>query len=139
MFTLYKIMQRLTDFWAAYSQLRWQLNYIFIKYPLSFQLMPTGSDVDDADGFMATTSLLLLRKTSKALISFYIDSELLNGWPLSMDLLKFNVSIAYGKAEQVPPSYYLKPLLTPSAAQMSSARLLGQDWPRPVQRRIMLV
>jgi hypothetical protein len=61
--------------------------------------MPAGSEVDDAEGFKATATLLLFKKTSKALVSFHFDSELLNYWPVSMGLLKFDVSIAYGKAE----------------------------------------
>ncbi|KAF8499454.1 Spc7 kinetochore protein-domain-containing protein [Gautieria morchelliformis] len=122
--TLRMIVQRLTDFWAAYAQLRWQLNFIVIKYPLSFQLMPTGSGVDDAEGFKATASLLLFRKTSKALISFHIGSELLNGWPLSMDLLKFDVAIAYGKADPIIVGEALRTRLAEASAAENHACLV---------------
>ncbi|KAF8592058.1 hypothetical protein K439DRAFT_1537791 [Ramaria rubella] len=122
--TLRTIVQRLTDFWASYAQLRWQLSFIIIKYPLSFQLMPAGSSIEDAKGFKATATLLLHKKTSKVLVSFHFDSEMLSNWPATMDSLHYEVSVVYGKANSEVVGEALKTRLAEASTVENHACLV---------------
>ncbi|GJJ09533.1 hypothetical protein Clacol_003756 [Clathrus columnatus] len=95
--TLRSIIQRLSDFWTSYFQLRWQLSFITIKYPLSCQLLPSGSTVNEARGFQATVTVLLLNKTAKAKISFSFNEDLLSQWPNTLSALQYTVGVIYGQ------------------------------------------
>ncbi|KIJ45653.1 hypothetical protein M422DRAFT_166538 [Sphaerobolus stellatus SS14] len=94
----YAIIQRLTDFWASYTQLRWQLKFIFVRFPTTCRLLPEGSSIDEAEGIEVAVTLLLQQKTSKVFVQFQLDDGILGYWPTSLDSLRYDVSVAYGKA-----------------------------------------
>lgn len=91
------MIQRMSDFWASYFQLRWQLRFIVIKYPLSCQLLPSGTTITEAQGFQVTVTLLLLKKTAKAEIKFSFSEELLSQWPNTLSMLQYTVQVLYGQ------------------------------------------
>jgi len=99
-FTLFiKVIQRLSDFWASYSQLRWQLKFLLVRYPVTCALLPPGASVDEAEGIEVAVTLLLQKKSSKVLVRFYLDDDVIGRWPGSLESLTYDVSVAYGKAK----------------------------------------
>ncbi|KAJ3547716.1 hypothetical protein NM688_g5373 [Phlebia brevispora] len=92
-----KIVQRLGDFWSSCAQIRCQLTFLSIKYPLSVQVL---SD-DNATPYLKTTATVLFPTAkSKAYISFVLDYNTYAHWPLTISSLKTDVKVAYGPIEQ---------------------------------------
>jgi hypothetical protein len=107
-------VQPLSDFWSACTQLRSQLTFLRIKYPLDVEAVP----VDGAPASLrATATVLFPSIKSKALISYIFDWDTYSRWPLAIDGVKCDVKVAYGSAEYVDPFISRKP-----AANWSNSR-----------------
>ena len=91
-----QIVQRLSDFWSSCAQIRSQLTFLKIKYPLSVKLIPVENS---APSLRVTATVLFLPLKSKANISFTFDSQTYMRWPLTITSLKTDVEVAYGSIE----------------------------------------
>ena len=94
-----KIIERLGDFWSSCAQLRSQLTFLAIKYPLNVQ----GVTDDDhgQDYLKATATIMLPVVKGKALITFLLDKDTYTRWPLSIQGLKVDAQVAYGNIQYV--------------------------------------
>ncbi|TDL28754.1 hypothetical protein BD410DRAFT_781291, partial [Rickenella mellea] len=93
-----QVLERLGDFWASLAQIRSQLKFLGIKYPLSID---TGT-LDGAElsgALRATASILFPKPMSKALVSFVFKSEMVETWPMSIRSIGCEVQVVYGTAE----------------------------------------
>lgn len=94
--TYEQVVQRLGDFWISCAQIRSQLMFLSIKYPLTCQLVPVDNSMPL---FKATASVLFPSRKAKADISFIWDYKTYLEWPMSIGSLKSDVHIAYGGIE----------------------------------------
>ena len=86
-------VERLSDFWSSCAQLRSQLTFLAIKYPLSVGLT---TDDEGQEYLMVTVTVMLPGVKGKALISFLLDKDTYTRWPMSVHGLKSHVEVAYG-------------------------------------------
>lgn len=95
---LSQVLERLGDFWSSCAQLRSQLTFLAIKYPLAVE-----SVVDEKDDtyLQATATVMFPSAKGKAFISFLFDRDTYSRWPLSVRSLKSDVQVAYGSLEYV--------------------------------------
>lgn len=91
-----QIIQRLGDFWSSCAQIRSQLTFLKIKYPLALTLLPVKNA---APSLKVTATVLFLAVRAKAYISFVFDAETYTRWPLTIAALKTDVEVAYGGIE----------------------------------------
>ncbi|KAI0758387.1 Spc7 kinetochore protein-domain-containing protein [Irpex lacteus] len=91
------IVQRLSDFWASCAQIRLQLTFLAVQYPLELQLLPGDNGLPT---FQVSAKVLFPSTKSKANIMFIFDSDTYSRWPLSIGLLKCDVKVAYGRADR---------------------------------------
>ncbi|KAI0095293.1 Spc7 kinetochore protein-domain-containing protein [Irpex rosettiformis] len=91
------IIQRLSDFWASCAQIRLQLTFLAVQYPLELKLLPGENGLPT---FEVSTKVLFPSVKSKANIKFIFDSDTYLRWPLSIGLLKCDVQVAYGRADR---------------------------------------
>lgn len=89
--TLKQLLESLGDFWTSCSQIRTQLTFLSIKYPLVLEPLPK-----EYQGFKASASLLFQKQRAKATVSFVFDEELLAEWPFKIRALGCQVKVAYG-------------------------------------------
>ncbi|KAH9891025.1 Spc7 kinetochore protein-domain-containing protein [Cubamyces lactineus] len=88
-----QVLERLGDFWSSCAQLRSQLTFLAIKYPLTVEALLD----DKGQPFLrATATVMFPSLKSKALISFFLDKATYSRWPLSVRGLKADVRVAYG-------------------------------------------
>lgn len=97
---LRQIVTSLGDFWSGCHELRKQLVFLSIKYPLTIEALPRTSD-GLLSGMKATASVLLLQLNAKVYISYILDNETLARWPRSLEDLKWEIKVAYGDVEYV--------------------------------------
>ena len=88
-----QVLERLGDFWSSCAQLRSQLTFLSIKYPLTVEAL---LDEKDQPFLRATATVMFPLLKSKALISFLLDKETYSRCPLSVRGLKADVRVAYG-------------------------------------------
>ncbi|KAI0639064.1 Spc7 kinetochore protein-domain-containing protein [Trametes polyzona] len=91
-----EVVQRLGDFWSSCAQLRSQLSFLAIKYPLAVESL-----VDDQGSpvLRAKATVMFPPARGKAFISFLWDRETYSRWPLSIRDLKWDVQYAYGSIQ----------------------------------------
>ncbi|KAH8086664.1 Spc7 kinetochore protein-domain-containing protein [Cristinia sonorae] len=94
---LKQIVQMLGDFWSSCAQLRSQLSFLNIKYPVSTMLKTPGSGSSD---LIACATVLFRSVKSKAQILFVLDPDAYSSWPMSIRSLKTEVNVIYGRADQ---------------------------------------
>ncbi|OBZ79248.1 Kinetochore protein spc7 [Grifola frondosa] len=94
--TIKKIVECLGDFWSSCAQLRSQLVFLAIKYPLTVETIETEMSL----ALKATATVLFPHSKGKAFISFLLDKETYSRWPMSIDSLKSEVQIAYGNIQR---------------------------------------
>jgi len=92
--TLKQLLESLSDFWTSCAQIRTQLSFLSIKYPLVLEPLPTTQK--DNQGFKANASLLFQKPRAKAIVSFVFDQKLLARWPFKIRTLDCHVKVAYG-------------------------------------------
>jgi len=92
-----QVVQTLGDIWSSFAQLRTQLTFLAIKYPLAIAPLPGGA------GLVATATVLLPALRAKALVAYALDADTLVRWPRSVAAVACSVRIAYGSVECVPP------------------------------------
>ncbi|KAL7285776.1 hypothetical protein ACG7TL_000885 [Trametes sanguinea] len=92
-----QVLERLGDFWSSCAQLRSQLTFLAIKYPLAVE-----SVVDEKDDtyLQATATVMFPSAKGKAFISFLFDRDTYSRWPLSVRSLKSDVQVAYGSLDR---------------------------------------
>lgn len=94
---LHQVLECLGDFWSSSAQLRTQLTFISIKYPLTISIV---SDNDNSDPYLHVTVTILFTHTrAKAYVSFILDMPTFSQWPLSIGSLQTDVKVAYGNIE----------------------------------------
>lgn len=93
------VVQSLGDFWSACNQLRSQLTFLSIKFPLTIEPMSLNDDSDRISGVRAKAMVLLDSLESKVYIYFIWDSDVLARWPLSIASMKYDIKVAYGEAD----------------------------------------
>ncbi|GJE85895.1 Spc7 kinetochore protein-domain-containing protein [Phanerochaete sordida] len=94
---LCNVMQPLGDFWSSCTQLRSQLTFLRIRFPLEVEAVP----VDGAPPSLRASAMVMLPAAkSKASVSFVFDWGTYSRWPLSIRGLRCDVEIAYGSAER---------------------------------------
>ncbi|OCH88589.1 hypothetical protein OBBRIDRAFT_836452 [Obba rivulosa] len=93
-----EIVQRLGDFWSCCAQLRSQLTFLSIKYPLSVE---TIQRPDTAPDLKATATVMFPAAKGKAFISFILGPETYSMWPISISSVKTEVNVAYGQIQYV--------------------------------------
>ncbi|KAI0828296.1 Spc7 kinetochore protein-domain-containing protein [Trametes gibbosa] len=91
-----QVIERLGDFWSSCAQLRSQLAFLSIKYPLAVESLV---DEDGQSFLRATATAMFPRVAGKAFISFLWDRNTYSRWPLSVQGLKTDVKRAYGAIE----------------------------------------
>ena len=96
--TLKQVVERLGDFWSCCAQLRSQLMFLAIKYPLDVEIV---NDEQGLDYLKATATVIFPRAKGKAYISFLLDQDTYTRWPLSVRGLKSHVEVAYGAIQYV--------------------------------------
>ncbi|EKM60780.1 uncharacterized protein PHACADRAFT_168096 [Phanerochaete carnosa HHB-10118-sp] len=93
---LCSVVQPLGDFWSSCAQLRSQLTFLRIRFPLDVEAVP----VEGAPSSLRASAMIMLPSAkSKAFVSFIFDWNTFSRWPLSIRGLKCDVEIAYGSAE----------------------------------------
>ncbi|KAH9853039.1 Spc7 kinetochore protein-domain-containing protein [Lenzites betulinus] len=91
-----QVVERLGDFWSSCAQLRSQLSFLAIKYPL---IVESLIDEHNEPVLRATATVMFPRVAGKALISFIWGKDTYSRWPLSVQGLKTDVKRAYGAIE----------------------------------------
>lgn len=90
----------LSDFWTSTTQIRTQLKFLAIKYPLKLETV-LSQDKRASNGFKAIASILLHKLKAKALVAFVFDEAVLAAWPFAIQQIECEVQIAYGKVKSV--------------------------------------
>ena len=93
-----QIIERLSDFWSSFAQLRSQFTFLGIKYPLQVEGV---TDEHGHDYLRATATVMLPRVKGKTYISFILDKDTFTRWPLSVRGLKVDAKVAYGDVQYV--------------------------------------
>ncbi|KAI0374510.1 hypothetical protein BV20DRAFT_1033319 [Pilatotrama ljubarskyi] len=93
-----QVIGRLGDFWSSCAQLRSQLTFLAIKYPLSVEAL---EDDKGQPVLHATATVMFPQVLGKAFISFLFDRDTYSRWPLSVRGLKPDVQVAYGAIQYV--------------------------------------
>ncbi|OJT06038.1 Kinetochore protein spc7 [Trametes pubescens] len=88
-----QVIELLGDFWSSCAQLRSQLAFLAIKWPLAVEAL---ADDSGALFLRATVTMMLPAARSKAHVSFLWDRDAYARWPLSVGALKTDVQVAYG-------------------------------------------
>ncbi|KLO20428.1 Spc7-domain-containing protein [Schizopora paradoxa] len=94
--TVKQLVESLGDFWTSCAQIRNQLTFLSIKYPLVLE--PLSSQTD-CQGFKARATLLFQKQRAKATVSFIFNEELLARWPFKIRALECQVKVAYGAVD----------------------------------------
>ena len=84
------------DFWSSCTQFKSQLTFLAIKYPVTVEMRSIPSDTPH---LVAQATVLFPSVKSKARISFVLDAPTYARWPMSIQSLKTEVKVAYGRAE----------------------------------------
>ncbi|KAF9568515.1 hypothetical protein CPC08DRAFT_625217 [Agrocybe pediades] len=92
------IVHRLSDFWSSCAQLRSQLLFLAIKYPVEI-VIDTPAD-KRLPGFKAQAMVMFPSKKAKAYISFVFSFDTLSQWPISINSLDCQVDVAYGPIDR---------------------------------------
>lgn len=90
------VIQRLGDFWSSCAEVRSQLTFLRVKYPLVVEAVPADNTVPS---LQASATVLFPAAKSKASITFLFDWDTYSRWPLSIGSLKCDVKVAYGGIE----------------------------------------
>ncbi|CAK5264643.1 unnamed protein product [Mycena citricolor] len=92
--TTSQVMGNLSDYWSACGQVRTQLFQLTIKYPVDVEFLANG------DGFKARTTVLFPAAKAKAYIDFIFPVKTFSQWPISIEFLEHDVTVAYGAIER---------------------------------------
>lgn len=93
-----QVLDTLGDFWQAVAELRKQLTFIAIKYPLDVTVASMDEEGSDEVLHMKTT-ILYKKAKAKVFMTFIMDMPTFTRWPLSIGSLQVDVQVAYGKVE----------------------------------------
>ncbi|KAH9949433.1 Spc7 kinetochore protein-domain-containing protein [Amylocystis lapponica] len=93
-----KIIEHLGDFWSSCAQLRSQLTFLAIKYPLAVEAVQNLET--NTINLRAKATVLFPSAKGKAYISFILDSQTYSRWPTSIGSLKWDVEVAYGHLQR---------------------------------------
>ncbi|EIW64941.1 uncharacterized protein TRAVEDRAFT_68623 [Trametes versicolor FP-101664 SS1] len=88
-----QVIELLGDFWSSCAQLRSQLTFLAIKWPVAVEAL---ADDTGALFLRATVTMMLPAAHSKAHVTFLWDRDTYARWPLSVGGLKADVQVAYG-------------------------------------------
>ncbi|KAI0359036.1 hypothetical protein OH77DRAFT_1509753 [Trametes cingulata] len=92
-----QVVERLGDFWSSCAQLRAQLTFLAIKYPLTVEAL---EDDRGQPVLRATATVMFPQVFGKAFISFTFDKDTYTQWPLSVRGLKPDVQVVFGDIQQ---------------------------------------
>ena len=90
------VVQRLGDFWTSCAQIRSQLTFLRVKYPL---VVDTISANKGPPSLRAKAAVIFPSVKSKVHITFIFDWDTYSRWPLSISSLRCEVKVAYGGIE----------------------------------------
>lgn len=92
--TVRQIVHRLGDYWSSCAQLRSQLRFLGIKYPIEIEVS------QPSQVFKAKTMVMFPSIMGKAFISFIFSLETFSRWPMSIRSLDCEVEVAYGPIDR---------------------------------------
>ncbi|TCD62040.1 hypothetical protein EIP91_007535 [Steccherinum ochraceum] len=95
--SLQQIVQRLNDFWSSCAQFKSQLGFLAIKYPVSVDLQATQ---DNLPTMIARATVLFPSAKAKAFVSFILDAQSYSSWPMSIQSLRADVQVSYGRVDR---------------------------------------
>ena len=91
-----QVVEELSDFWTSCSQIRTQITFLGIKYPLKLELIESNCP---ATGLTVTASILSRKRRAKMLVALIFSPEVLARWPFEIKKLQCEVKTTYGKIE----------------------------------------
>ncbi|KAK0198720.1 Spc7 kinetochore protein-domain-containing protein [Armillaria mellea] len=97
--TTRQIIHLLRDYWSSCSQLRFQMSYISIKFPVDIAI-----STSENPSFTAVVNMMFPSKKAKVLISFHFDLDVFSKWPCSVAYIQYGVEVAYGSIDPSPIS-----------------------------------
>ncbi|KAK0481852.1 Spc7 kinetochore protein-domain-containing protein [Armillaria novae-zelandiae] len=97
--TTRQIVHLLRDYWSSCSQLRLQMSYISIKFPVDI-----ATSTSENPSFTAVVKMMFPSKKAKVLISFHFDFGVFSKWPCSVAYIQYGVEVAYGSIDPSPIS-----------------------------------
>lgn len=97
--TTRQIVHLLRDYWSSCSQLRLQISYISIKFPVDI-----ATSTSENPSFTAVVKMMFPSKKAKVLISFHFDLDVFSKWPCSVAYIQYGVEVAYGSIDPSPIS-----------------------------------
>ncbi|KAK7064607.1 Spc7 domain-containing protein, partial [Favolaschia claudopus] len=116
--TCRQVVESLSDYWSACSQVRAQLFQLTIKYPLEIELLPPGQ------GFRTKITVMFPSVRAKAYIHFIFSPETHSRWPISIGFLRHNVEVVYGVIDQTAISTVISERLDQAGPQDNYGCLL---------------
>ena len=90
------VVQRLGDFWTSCAQIRSQLTFLRVKYPLVVDPISANKG---PPSLRAKAAVIFPSVKSKVHITFIFDWDTYSRWPLSISSLRCEVKVAYGGIE----------------------------------------
>ncbi|KAK0456192.1 Spc7 kinetochore protein-domain-containing protein [Armillaria borealis] len=114
-----QIVHLLRDYWSSCSQLRLQMSYISIKFPVDI-----ATSTSESPSFTAVVNMMFPPKKAKVLISFHFDLDVFSKWPCSVASIQYGVEIAYGSIDPSPISAAVAQRLREASPADSYACLL---------------
>lgn len=106
-FTMKHLTQFLLDFWTGCSQIRTQLLFLSVKWPLTVVVMQPQEGGGKMPSLNVAADVVLHTVKSKIKISFVFDAETVINWPFSVHDVACAVEPVYGSGFE----YVLSPSL----------------------------
>ncbi|KAK0465441.1 Spc7 kinetochore protein-domain-containing protein [Desarmillaria tabescens] len=117
--TTRQIVHLLRDYWSSCSQLRLQMSYISIRFPVDITTSTSGNPT-----FTAVVNMMFPPKKAKVLVSFHFDLGVFSKWPCSVASIQYGVEVAYGSVDPSPISDAVAQRLQEASPDDSYACLL---------------
>ncbi|KAK0208620.1 Spc7 kinetochore protein-domain-containing protein [Desarmillaria ectypa] len=117
--TTRQIVHLLRDYWSSCSQLRLQMSYISIRFPVDIT-----TSTSENPSFTAVVNMMFPPKKAKVLISFHFNLGVFSKWPCSVASIRYGVDVAYGSIDPSPISDAVAQRLQEASPDDSYACLL---------------
>lgn len=117
--TTRQIFHLLRDYWSSCSQLRLQISYISIRFPVDITTC-----ISENPSFTAVVNMMFPPKKAKVLVSFHFDLGVFSKWPCSVASVQYGVEVAYGSIDPSPISDAVAQRLREASPDDSYACLL---------------
>ncbi|THU91653.1 hypothetical protein K435DRAFT_727026 [Dendrothele bispora CBS 962.96] len=94
--TTRQIVHKLADYWSSCSQLCTQIRYLSLRYPIEFEF--SQSSTKPFSEFRTNVPILFPSVKSKVVVSFVFNRDAFSRWPMSIKSLRYEVIVAFGRA-----------------------------------------